>query len=484
MTSANLYKNAVLLYFLSLAFLLSLAYTIEYPVDDEASYIAQTELLLEGKTQPNWLQSTSYLTMLVGMPIIQSNLPLVLLRFIMMLFAATLTPLMYLLLKEFGVKSNIAILSSFILLTNPFVATYTRQFMTEPISIPLYIMSTLLIVKGLKADSNMLLNLGFGFGIVGFLNRQTDIIPSLATFLFLLMNLGGGKSYLISKPFNKLLTGMPVLLFLIAFFGYFYLTTGSITNPITVPTTNKHALLSPQFGIGLQSPYRLLQDAIFLGFMFLPFGLYVRKYLNAEIAIGKFRVPSQIFIIITSFIFAALATLSGKNFIVHGNSIVVFVATLIFSYSGLSIGTLILQERLKSKILNYAFFAILGCITFTFFKIGVFILKYYLIFLPFILIFLSTRIKELTPYLLTIALIGGFGVVLTYNTIQFYDNIWNDVNALLEQGVEPTDIQGQYTVDNWLSKSVDNPNAEYKIVWEADGLFSELVNIDSVKVVR
>ncbi len=482
MTSANLYKNAALLYFLSLAFLLSLAYTIEYPVDDEASYIAQTNLLTEGKTQPNWLLSTSYITMLVGMPVIKYALSFFNLRLLMMMIAATTTPLMYLILREIGAKRDIAILGALVLLTNPFVATYLRQFITEPISLPLYLLSALFIIRSIRWNDNKFLSLGVFVGILGFLNRQTDIIPVLAALSFFLIQMVVSKEKQSRNVFRKkIVISSPVLVFLLAFFSYLYFTTGAITNKITVPYTNEHALLNPQFGISIQSPYRLLQDLIYLGFMFLPFALFTRKYLKPKIEILGRLLSKDVILLIGPLLMAVLVVILGKAFIFHEGGLIAFISAALFSYSGISLSLYILQNRTVSNISSYSFIVLVGCVLFTFFKIGVFIIKYYIIFLPFILVFLALKIKERMPYVLTILVLGGFGVLMTTNVIQFYEKLWCEVDKLLANGIEPTDIQGQYTLDNWLSNSVDNPTGKYRLVWDRHAIFNELVDVNSVK---
>ena len=499
----------LVLYLVSFGFLFSTPYLVEYPVDDEASYVEQTKLLLSGKTQPNWLLSTSYLTMLAGMPIIQHAFSFFNLRLLMMIIAATTTPLMYLLLREFDVKKSIAILGAFVLITSPFVAVHLRQFITEPISLPLYLASTLLIVKGIKVGSNRYLLLGALVGVLGFLNRQIDIIPAMAAFLFFVLhgnvlsrlklnvladvarkieNLSYGflsidKKSAIKQPFKKLLSISPALIFLIVFLLYMVLTAGNVTNPITVPTSKHHVLQDPQFGISLQSPYRLLQDVIYLGFMFLPFAPFIWKHIRPKFSILGKHIDSKKFLLAGSLFIGFLAALSGKAFIVHSDALIIMIVTAAFSYGGLSLLLLIMHNRARSKIINYCFIVLIVCIVFTFFKISIFIIKYYIIFLPFILVFLATRIKEKTPYILTVLLLGGFGILLTINSIQFYNIVWSNISELISQGVEPTNIQGQYTVVNWLVHRVDNPSAEYTIVWENDRLFNEFVNLSSIKIV-
>ena len=71
---------------------------------------------------------------------------------------------------------------------------------------------------------------------------------------------------------------------------------------------------------------------------------------------------------------------------------------------------------------------------------------------------------------------------MTMNVNEFYETLWNKVDGLLQNGVKPTDIQGQYTLVNWLSTRVDNPTGGYELTWNRHPIFNELVDISSIKV--
>ena len=129
----------ILLYLISLGFLISVPYTLNYPIDDEVLYITQTHLLMEGKTEPNWRNAYGYVTMLLGMPVVKYAFTFSNLRLLMMIIVSASAPLMYLILREFGAKRDISILGSFVLLTAPY--TYLREYITEPISLFLYLLS-------------------------------------------------------------------------------------------------------------------------------------------------------------------------------------------------------------------------------------------------------------------------------------------------------------------------------------------------------
>ena len=476
------------IYALSFAFLISVPYLIEYPVGDEFAYVKQARLLLEGKTQPNWLQSTSYLTLLAGMPIIQNSFSFVSLRMMMILISAISAPLMYMILRELNAKRSIAALSAFVLITSPFVAVHLRQFITEPISLPLYLLAILLIVKGMKTGKGVFFLSATVVSILGFLNKQIDIIPAMAAFLFLsihgirllpikslqkifLESLGLGK-HLFLKNFNKnlLLIGISVV-FALAFFLYNVITTGYILAPTTIPSTvTPDAPYAPQFGIKpTHNAFRVIQDIIFIGFMFLPFGLYIKN-------------AGQKIIVLASVAIALLAALSGKPFIFHSNPILVFVTSALFAYSGLNLALYIFRNRRESAVMNFSFIALVGCVIFTILKINIFLLKYYMIFLPFILIFLANSIKSRIPYVVTILILGGFGFFLTVNDINHHEKVWSEVNNLLSSGVSPNDIDGHPTVVSWFNDLTDNINAHYKIVIKPDSVFYNFVDVDSIEI--
>ena len=480
---------AIVLYAFSLVFLLLMPYLINHPVGDEASYLIQTKLLLEGKTQPNWLLSTSYLTMLTGMPFIEFGMSLFSLRLLMVIIGALSTPLMYLILREFNIEKYLAIFGALILITNPFVSSHLRQFITEPISLPLYLLSLWFIVKGIKTEKNNLMFVGGLFGILGFFNRQFDAIPALAAILFLLVNSNAWTSKLIglnkklprTQSLKTILHLIPVAVVVVAYFSYLYLTAGGFTNPVTVPYTNEHALLKPQFGINLQSVFRLMQDLIFVGFMIFPFSLFIRRHVKGEL--GPFKISQQL-VVISSVLIGILAVLSGKEYIVYSNQILVFIVVSLFAYSSLNLGLLIIENRKSSVIMNYIFLAAISCVTFTVLKIGVFILKYYIIFLPLILIFLTSKIKSKLPYIITILIMGVYSVALNLNDVQFQTKVWNEVDSLVNSGVDPTNIQSTYTVVNWLSNSVDNPKAEYNIIFDRHPVLSGFIDIESIRTVH
>ncbi len=480
----------LIIYLISLALLLSTPYLIEYPVDDEFAYVKQTRLLLEGKTQPNWLQSTSYLTMLVGMPMIQNSFSFASLRLAMILISAVSAPLMYMILRELNAKKSIAILSSFVLVTNPFISSYLRQFVTEPISLPLYLLAILLIVKGIKTGRNMFFIAASLVSIFGFLNKQIDIIPAMAAFLFLflhdnryfpikplqniaLKHFGLGKYMTLKNSLRKLLLIGISVLFALAFFSYNLITTGHILSPTTVPSTvSPDAPYATQFGIKpSHNAFRIIQDAIFIGFMFLPFGIYLRN-------------PNRKYIIVASAAIGLLAALSGKAFVFHSNIILVFFTSTLFAYTGINLALYIFRNRRRSPVMNFSFIALVGCVLFTIFKINIFLMKYYIVFLPFVLMFLALKVKDTLPYILTIILLGGFGVFITINDIQVHGRIWDGVNSLLISGVSPNEIQGYPTVVGWLTDMVDNIYADYKIKMDKHRIFNDLVDLDSIQVVK
>ncbi len=484
-------KNFIIIYLVSFAFLVSTPYLIEYPVGDEFAYVKQTKLLSEGKTQPNWLQSTSYLTMLVGMPFIQNQSSVINLRLIMMLIAAISAPLMYLILRELNANKTIAALASFVLITNPSIALYLRQFITEPISLPLHVLAILLLVKGIKTGEGKFFITASVVSILGFLNKQIDAIPALAAFLFLLLhgtrnlplkplekfflNSIGVRKKLVIKNLsrNLILAGISVA-FTIGFFSYNFLTTGHILSPTTISSTvSPDAPYAPQFGIKpSHNAFRIIQDIIFLGFMFLPFGLSIKTGTN------------QKFISLISVGIAFLAVLSGKSFVFHSNQLLIFFAAAIFAYSGLNLASHIIQNRRSSAVMNFSFIALVGCTLFTIFKINIFLMKYYIVFLPFVLMFLVSKVKSVVPYILTIVILGGFGLLVTINDIQTYETIWAEVNKLLISGVAPNDIQGHPTVVGWLNDLVDNIYADYKIKMDKHKIFNDLVDLDSIRVVK
>lgn len=501
-------KILLVLYLLSLLLLLTTLQTINYPDGDEAAFVLQTKLLMEGKTQPNWLLSTGYLTMLAGIPIVKYAFSFVNLRILMMVIAATSTPLMYLILREFNARRNLSILGSFILLTNPYILLHLRLFITEPISLPIYLLSLLFIIKGINLNDNRYLFVGSVFGIAGFLNKQFDAIPGIAAFVFfffhsrVLNNLKlykflnsfitiienfTGSAFVKVRELNyksncKLLVTSLVFLFVILYLSYLYLTTGRFTIPMTAPYSAHHAGLDPQIGINIQSPFRILQDIIFLGFFFLPFSIYLIKYIKTKILIYRFELKVKTFIVLISFFLAILATLVGKPFIVNPNSpVLTLIVTFLFSFSGVSLGIYLFENRFASKVINYCFLALIFSTVFTFFKIGVFLIKYYMVFIPFILIFLTLKIKEEKPYILTILILGAFGILMTINNIQYTETIWKLVDNLLMSGTKPSEIGGQYTVINWLNYAQDNPNAKYVI--KSDGtILHAFTDINSIRI--
>ena len=507
MKLVNEIKFSVLLYFLTLILLLSTLLTIEYPAGNESVYLKQTMQLMEGKTQPNWVSSTSYVTMLLGMPIIKFAFSFVNLRLLMIIITAFSAPFMYLILREFNVKNSLAALGSLILMTSPHVLLYLGYFGTEPVSLPIYLLSLLFFIRGIKLNSSRYLFAGSIFSIAGFLNKQFDAIPAIAAFIFLLLyyrildkiklqksinyflssleNLIAVKGQIEAKSLSKFLAVIIALIFVASYLLNNYITTGQFTNPTTAPSNRPHPLLSPQFGINVQSPYRIMQDTLFLGFFFLPFGLYLTKYLKPKISFYKFEFKIINFIVLFSLIIASLATVSGEPFIINpNNKILTFIATFLFSFTGVNLGLFIFENRFVSKVINYCFIVLVLSTVFTFFKIGSFMISYYVIFLPLVLIFLTLKIKQWKPYLMTILILGSFGIFMTINNMQYEVTVWNKVEAALATGVKPWDIEGYYTVTVWLNNSLDNKYAKHVITWERNPLFHELPDIDSIKIIK
>ena len=475
-------RLVVLLYIFSLVFLLSTFYWLKDPVWEEFAYVKQAA----GKTPYNWLLSTSHLTLLIGMSFLNSGLSLFSLRFLMVFIGALSTPLMYLILREVNVSKTIAVLGSLILIMNPYVNLHLKQFITEPISYPLYLVSILFFLKTLKSHNSKYLIVAVTFSILGFLNRQVDLIPAIAFFLFLIVNFKGrsflsktfGMGKVLPKISNKLMIASIPIVFSIIYFGYNYLATGNLLNPTTVPSTvSPDAPYAPQFGIHpLHSPFRIMQDIIFLGFMFLPFLAFIPRHIKSNL--------QQKFVILFALAIGILAMISDKEYIVYGNSLLVFVVASLFAYSGINLGLLVMQNRKGSPILNYAFIALIGCLLFTVLKINIFAVKQYLIFLPFLIIFLAAKIKDTRPYLLTVLVIGGYGVALSINDLQFHEKVWAEANALLQSGVEPRDIDGPSEVVSWLNDLTDNVYGRYKIITPRHPFLYDFYDVDSIKVVR
>ena len=79
---------------------------------------------------------------------------------------------------------------------------------------------------------------------------------------------------------------------------------------------------------------------------------------------------------------------------------------------------------------------------------------------------------------------GVYSVALNLNDVQFQTKVWNEVDSLVNSGVDPTNIQSTYTVVNWLSNSVDNPKAEYNIIFDRHPVLSGFIDIESIRTVH
>ena len=354
--------------------------------------------------------------------------------------------------------------------------------MAQSTPLVIFLLATLFFIKGIKLNNNKFLLLGSIVSAIGFFDRQTILIPAVSALLIIIINGIKLKNFKISllgafvkkAVINKqlMIVSLPLLVGVL-FFSYVFITTGEFAYKNTAPSKYPTVGKLPQFGLNpIQSPGHIIYDIIFLGFFFLPFVFYTRQY-----------VKPQSLVIIGSLIVASIAALSGRAFIIHTNKLFIFFAAFVFAYSGINLALAIIKHKKDTNITNYCLIALICAVLFTIFKIGNFQLYHYIMFFPFILIFLAVMIRQREPYILTIIALGIFGSLLTLNQVQFYEKLWGEVDVLLKMGVEPEDIQGHYVIDHWLNMRDDNPDAPYKLVWHNHAILNDFIDLSSVNIV-
>ncbi len=474
----------------------------EFPINDDWLYAKSVLILRETGT----IRLMNIISMTLLSNVIWGSLFTTILGFsfvslrISTLFISLATIIIfYLLLKELGVKRQLSMFLTFLIIFNPVFFSLSFTFMTENFFLASCLFSAYFYIKYLKKESFTSLIIAVGFSIIATLSRQIALFLPLSFGIALFITSGTKRKTIFSAI-------IPFFLCILSYAVFYIFLKATNSLPEAFSYHTKIILRTAESP--LKAIYILLKNIFYtiydIGFFLIPIlpliVLNLKKLMRSKFWVIIFLsiillIPQIIMIFqninrlplfwnnIHAGGIGAITVLRLENYdrITFSYLPTMFwlIISILSSISGtifISAAIVKLYEKFTSLKLNrykvhnsiLVFIGLAAIIYWTIFSLSYFFDRYFLILLPFILIIiiqifdLNHKNTGKIPILLSCLFLCMFACFTVLGTIDFisWNKVrWTALNELMyKEHISPDKIDGGYEFNGWYCYSDRHEN--------------------------
>ncbi len=453
------YKLPILLFLLALVFIFALPIG-NFPLEDDyAYYIMVKEFVQSGNITSHPASTATFILPIFYGAFASKILGLshnTLALSTMILSALSIVTIYFFL--RIWLSKKLSVAGALFTLFNPIFFYLSHTFMTDIPTFLFMVASILFFYKGVENKNNTYLFFGVVSSILGFLVRQYAVMPLAATIAYLIFT--QRKSFFTLKNVMILIV-LPAIFIIPAFLLHVSL--------------HDFSACPYSFAIGPTTAKNLVQFLIHFGFFIFPFSfLYLVNYKKIYADFSELHkllkiIVASLPIIFILFLFARY--LYGIDIMPYATSMIkpngvgadnisgvkpflfpeeIWIPITILSFIAVTCFSVQFLKRVFEKdklFLNTVLIFTIGAM----FIYRSFFDRYYLIFIPILLLYIFQASKDYKLFkpilILSLAIFGFWAYYGTYDHISWNTARWEGINYLLQSGVPQEKIDGGMEYD-------------------------------------